>query len=43
MGRIGYLKEVPTGGRIGRLYPADEVKRADHKVEIKAKKPTGQR
>jgi len=36
--RIGYLREVKIGGRIGRIYPADEVKIYGYKAEAKDKK-----
>ena len=35
--RIGYLREVRIAGRIGRLYPVNEVKVPGHKIEIKGK------
>lgn len=35
MDRIGYLKEVRKGGRIGRIRPLTRVKRHGGKVEVK--------
>ncbi len=36
--KIGYIKEVVKGGRIGRIYPANEVQRCGYKAEIEDKK-----
>lgn len=35
--RIGYLREVRVEGRLGRIYPVDEVKSCGYKVEGKVK------
>lgn len=34
MRKIGYLKEVKLGGKIGRIYPADKVKVCGYKVKV---------
>lgn len=35
--RLGYLKEIKIGGRLGRLYPANEVKPHGYKIKVKNK------
>jgi len=37
MGRIGYLRAVKFGGRIGRIYPV-EVKARGYKGEVESRK-----
>ena len=38
MGKIGYLREVKLGGKIGRIYPADKVKVCGYKIKVEVKK-----
>ena len=37
MERIGYLKEVKFGGRIDRIYPANEVKPMVIRLKLRLK------
>ncbi len=39
--RIGYLREAVVGGRIGRLYPANEVGVHGYKAEAKGEERKG--